>query len=214
MADFIAESNYNDLFMIHVKTILELQLRKVTEWHLSIQMSEDALPWKFVEENTYWNFMLWHEEDIARIKDIDPLRIVEAKRNIDKYNQQRNNSMEKIDEWVLNYIQTNKIPAGTKLHSETPGMMIDRLSIMTLKQYHMQEEVERVDASAEHIASCKARVNVLTEQITDLSNALQQVLYDIQNSVLSFKVYRQLKMYNDPSLNPQLYSRNQTTINE
>lgn len=200
--------------MINVNTILELQLKKVTDWHIATQLSEDALPWKFIEENTYWNFMLWHEEDIARIKDIDPLRIVEAKRNIDKYNQQRNNSMEKIDEWVLNYIETNAIASGSKLHSETPGMMIDRLSIMTLKKYHMQEEVDRKDASAEHVAACAARVKVLTEQISDLSNALQQVLHDIEHSVLSFKVYRQFKMYNDPSLNPQLYSRNQTNVNE
>lgn len=200
--------------MINVKTILDLQLKKVTEWHTTMQLSEEAMPWKFVEENTYWNFMLWHEEDIARIKDIDPLRIVEAKRNIDKYNQQRNNSMEKIDEWILNYIETNAISSGSKLHSETPGMMIDRLSIMTLKKYHMQEEVDRKDASAEHVEACAARVKVLTEQISDLSNALQQVLYDIEHSVLSFKVYRQFKMYNDPSLNPQLYSRNQTKVNE
>lgn len=200
--------------MIHVNTILEMQMKKVNEWHSTMHMTEDALPWKFIEENTYWNFMLWHEEDIARIKDIDPLRIVEAKRNIDKYNQQRNNSMEKIDEWVLNFIQTNNIPAGTKLHSETPGMMIDRLSIMTLKKYHMQEEVDRKDASREHVEKCAERVSVLSEQISDLSNALQQVLHDIEHSVLSFKVYRQFKMYNDPSLNPQLYSRNQTIVNE
>lgn len=200
--------------MINVNTILELQLKKVTEWHTEMQRTEEALPWKFIEENSCWNFMLWHEEDIARIKDIDPLRIVEAKRNIDQYNQSRNNSMEKIDEWILNYIEINAIPAGTKLHSETPGMMIDRLSIMTLKKYHMQEEVDRTDASAEHIAACAARVKVLTEQITDLSNALQQVLSDIENAVLSFKVYRQFKMYNDPSLNPQLYNRNNTNVNE
>ncbi len=200
--------------MIHVKTILDLQLKKVTEWHNTMQLSEEVMPWKFVEENTYWNFMLWHEEDIARIKDINPLRIVEAKRNIDKYNQKRNNSMEKIDEWVLNYIETNAIPSGSKLHSETPGMMIDRLSIMTLKKYHMQEEVDRKDASAEHVETCAARVKVLTEQISDLANALQQILHDIEHSVLSFKVYRQFKMYNDPSLNPQLYSRNQTKVNE
>lgn len=200
--------------MIHVKTILDLQLKKVTEWHTTMQLSEEVMPWKFVEENTYWNFMLWHEEDIARIKDINPLRIVEAKRNIDKYNQKRNNSMEKIDEWVLNYIETNAIASGSKLHSETPGMMIDRLSIMTLKKYHMQEEVDRKDASAEHVETCAARVKVLTEQISDLANALQQILHDIEHSVLSFKVYRQFKMYNDPSLNPQLYSRNQTKVNE
>lgn len=195
--------------MIDVKKILDLQLKKVTDWHIEMRLTEEELPWKFIEENNQWNFMLWHEEDIARIKDIDPLRIVEAKRNIDRYNQARNNAMEKIDEWILSYLETNGIEPGKKIHSETPGMMIDRLSIMTLKKYHMQEEVDRTDASEEHKAKCADRVKVLTEQIGDLSEALRQVFEDLTASVLRFKVYRQFKMYNDPSLNPQLYKRQQ-----
>ena len=195
--------------MINVNKILELQLQKVTEWHTEMKLSEETLPWKFIEENTQWNFMLWHEEDIARIKDIDPMRIVEAKRNIDKYNQARNNAMEKIDEWVLSYLESNQIQPGEKIHSETPGMMIDRLSIMTLKKYHMQEEVDRPDASEEHRNKCADRVAVLTEQMSDLSSALSDVFQALQNSTLRFKVYRQFKMYNDPSLNPQLYKRGQ-----
>ncbi|MCC6817460.1 MAG: DUF4254 domain-containing protein [Bacteroidia bacterium] len=195
--------------MIDVKKILELQLKKVSQWHQEMALSEESMPWKFIEENTQWNFMLWHEEDIARIKDIDPLRIVEAKRNIDKYNQNRNNSMEKIDEWILNYLETNGIQPGAKIHSETPGMMIDRLSIMTLKIYHMQEEVDRPDASDEHKQKCADRVKVLSEQISDLSEALNGVLNNLLDSSLRFKVYRQFKMYNDPSLNPQLYNRGQ-----
>ncbi len=195
--------------MINVNKILELQLQKVTEWHTEMKLSEETLPWKFIEENTQWNFMLWHEEDIARIKDIDPMRIVEAKRNIDKYNQARNNAMEKIDEWVLSYLESNQIQPGEKIHSETPGMMIDRLSIMTLKKYHMQEEVDRPDASDEHRNKCADRVAVLTEQMSDLSSALSDVFQALQNSTLRFKVYRQFKMYNDPSLNPQLYKRGQ-----
>lgn len=196
--------------MINVNKILELQLQKVTEWHNEMKLSEENLPWKFIEENTHWNFMLWHEEDIARIKDIDPMRIVEAKRNIDKYNQARNNAMEKIDEWVLSFLESNQIQPGAKIHSETPGMMIDRLSIMTLKKYHMQEEVDRPDASEEHKNKCADRVKVLSEQMSDLSEALADVFNALQNSTLRFKVYRQFKMYNDPSLNPQLYKRGQT----
>lgn len=195
--------------MIDIKRILEQQLNEVRDWHVEMQLTETELPWKFIEENNQWNFKLWHEEDIARIKDIDPMRIVEAKRNIDQYNQARNNAMEKIDEWILSYLETNGIVAGDKIHSETPGMMIDRLSIMTLKKYHMQEEVDRTDASEEHRMKCAARVEVLTEQIGDLSNALAGVLSDLLASKLRFKVYRQFKMYNDPSLNPQLYKRGQ-----
>lgn len=198
--------------MIDVHKILDLQLNKVTEWHVELKPSESELPWQFIEENTEWNFKLWHEEDIARIQDIDPMRIVEAKRSIDKFNQARNNAMEKIDEWILNYLEVNNIPAGTRIHSETPGMMIDRLSIMTLKKYHMQEEVDRPEASAEHKAKCADRVKVLSEQINDLATALEYVLSSLLKSELRFKVYRQLKMYNDPSLNPQLYKRGQTQI--
>lgn len=195
--------------MIDTRNILDMQHQKVVNWHVELRLTETELPWKFIEENMQWNFMLWHEEDIARIKDIDPLRIVEAKRNIDQYNQARNNAMEKIDEWVLSYLETNNITPGERIHSETPGMMIDRLSIMALKKYHMQEEVDREDATPEHKEKCAGRVAVLTEQIGDLSNALKTVFDELMASQLRFKVYRQFKMYNDPSLNPQLYKRGQ-----
>jgi hypothetical protein len=194
--------------MISIDQILKTQNQKVIDWHVNLELSELELPWSFVEENMKWNFMLWHEEDIARIKDIDPLRIVEAKRNIDQYNQSRNNAMEKIDEWILSFLESHQIQAGSKLHSETPGMMIDRLAIMALKKYHMEEETIREDVDQIHIDKCQSKVLVLTEQISDLSYALQQVLNDLMESKLQFKVYRQFKMYNDPSLNPELYKRN------
>jgi hypothetical protein len=195
--------------MIDVQKILDLQSRNVADWHKNVELSETELPWKHIEENNMWNFSLWHEEDIARIKDIDPLRIVEAKRNIDKYNQSRNNAMEKIDEWILSYLDSRNIRPGDKIHSETPGMMIDRLSIMTLKKYHMQEEVDRPDASEEHKVKCADKVKVLSEQMDDLASSLKGLFSDIGDSKLRFKVYRQFKMYNDPSLNPELYKRAQ-----
>ncbi len=193
--------------MIEIKKILDLQNRNIKDWHVKVCQNETELPWSFIEENNMWNFSLWHEEDIARIKDIDPMRIVEAKRNIDKYNQSRNNAMEKIDEWILTYLESNGILPGEKMHSETPGMMIDRLSIMALKKYHMLEETLRIDASEEHRAACAKKVAVLEEQIGDLSGTLAYILEDLKTSKLRFKVYRQFKMYNDPSLNPELYKR-------
>jgi len=193
--------------MISIEQILKTQNQKVIDWHVNLITVETELPWMFIEENMKWNFMLWHEEDIARIKDIDPLRIVEAKRNIDQYNQARNNAMEKIDEWILSFLETNNIKPGEKMHSETPGMMIDRLAIMALKKYHMDEETQRKDVDQSHIDKCSSKVLVLNEQITDLSNALKLVLSDLIESRLQFKVYRQFKMYNDPSLNPELYKR-------
>ena len=132
--------------MIDVDLILELQEQNIAGWHKELILTQSELPWKYIEENNQYNFLLWHEEDIARIKDIDPLRIVEAKRNIDKYNQLRNNAIEKIDEWILTSFAVNTDPK-LPMHSETPGMMMDRLSIMALKRYHMFEETLRPDAS-------------------------------------------------------------------
>ncbi|RYE15018.1 MAG: DUF4254 domain-containing protein [Rickettsiales bacterium] len=172
--------------MIPVQTIIEKQQLKVADWHKELVLTETEAVWQFIEENHQWNFSLWHEEDIARIKDIDPLRIVEAKRNIDKFNQARNNAMEKIDEWILQLLQSKEVASPDKLHSETPGMMIDRLSIMSLKRYHMFEETERKDASPEHIEKCQARVNVLDEQIRDLSNSLADVLAKLEKAVPFF----------------------------
>lgn len=193
--------------MLAIEQILSTQNDRVIAWHNHLVLTETLAPWTFIEENMKWNFMLWHEEDIARIKDIDPMRIVEAKRNIDQYNQARNNAMEKIDEWILSFLESNQIEAGEKIHSETPGMMIDRLAIMALKKYHMEEETLRKDVDASHIEKCASKVQVLNEQIGDLAFALQQVFGDLQASKLRFKVYRQFKMYNDPSLNPELYKR-------
>jgi Protein of unknown function (DUF4254) len=197
--------------MISVQDILDLQNSKVEDWHVNFHLTRDSLPWKFIEENHQWNFSLWHEEDIARIKDIDPLRIMQAKRNIDVFNQARNNAMEKIDEWILNYLEFNNIVSKGDLHSETPGMMIDRLSIMSLKRFHMNEETLRSDASTEHKANCRGKVLILDEQIRDLSICLENIISKLQTSEISFKVYRQMKMYNDPSLNPQLYKRASNT---
>ena len=193
--------------MINVKKVLDLQKTKVEKWHSEFLITEEVLPFKYIEENHQWNFSLWHEEDIARIKDIDAERIVQAKRNIDGYNQARNNAMEKIDEWILNFLNFNKVASTGTIHSETPGMMIDRLSIMSLKRYHMNEETLRDDASEEHKAKCAEKVALLDEQISDLSNCLESIFSKLELGNISFKVYRQLKMYNDPSLNPELYKR-------
>lgn len=193
--------------MINVQKVLNLQRTKVEDWHTEFLVTEEILPFKFIEENHQWNFSLWHEEDIARIKDIDSNRIVEAKRNIDRYNQARNNAMEKIDEWILNFLNFNNVASIGAMHSETPGMMIDRLSIMSLKRYHMNEETLRADANADHKEKCTEKVALLDEQISDLSSCLEAIFSKLQSGEIRFKVYRQLKMYNDPSLNPELYRR-------
>jgi hypothetical protein len=197
--------------MISPQDILVLHSSKVENWHKEILLTHENLPLKFIEENHYFNFLLWHEEDIARVRDIESLRIVTAKRNIDRYNQARNNAMEKIDEWILNYLHRNETDLKAEMHSETPGMIIDRLSIMSLKRFHMNEEAHRADVSLQHIASCTEKTALLDEQIDDLSECLTILLSKIEAGEIRFKVYRQLKMYNDPSLNPQLYKRSSAT---
>lgn len=135
-------------------------------------------------------------------------RLREAKRNIDRFNQARNNAMEKIDDYILGKLhESGLLTTGGSLHSETPGMMIDRLSIMTLKEYHMQEQASRDDASAEHREKCMARVEVLQDQQRDLAHALSVILKELTLGQRRFRVYRQFKMYNDPTLNPHLYER-------
>src|SRR4051812_30539865 len=130
--------------MLSVKDIVALQQDSVIAWHSELVLTQQATPWTFIEKNSEYNFLLWHEEDIARIPDIDPLRMVTAKRNIDKYNQLRNSAIEAIDEWILSSLRSDN-SSSLPMHSETPGMMIDRLSIMSLKKYHMNEETLRPD---------------------------------------------------------------------
>lgn len=194
--------------MINVDRIGELHRRCVIEWHVGSVLLQTEAPWIFVEQNHDYNFQLWHEEDIARRDDLPAERIRDAKRNIDRFNQARNNAMEQVDDWILNLLKKNVVieKLDAVLHSETPGMMIDRLSIMALKEYHMAEQAARGDASNEHRVKCAARVSVLKEQQLDLGNALRTLLIELSEGRKRFKVYRQFKMYNDPALNPQLYA--------
>ncbi len=149
------------------------------------------------------NFDLWHEEDLARRDDLGPERVRDAKRAIDRCNQSRNDAVETLDAWLLSRLP----PAnpGSLLHSETPGMIIDRLSILSLKLYHMRIEADRASAAAEHRRQCAGKCVVLQEQFGDLKDSLETLLTQLQSGTRRFKIYRQFKMYNDANLNPQIY---------
>jgi hypothetical protein len=148
----------------------------------------------------------WHLEDIVRDPNIDPVAGIGLKRRIDKSNQVRTDMVEQIDDYFLNlYAGIDAVP-GAKLNTESPAWAIDRLSILILKIYHMQEEAVRADATPEHRAKCTAKLHVLLEQQTDLSKAIDELLAEISEGKKIMKVYRQMKMYNDPSLNPVLYN--------
>ena len=152
-----------------------------------------------------YNFLLWHEEDQARRKDVSDSTIARVKRAIDKFNQRRNDSIEKLDELLTAGLQERKIPRrGARLHSETPGAILDRLSILALKVFHMDEAARRRRSSRGLRAECKAKLKVLRKQSRDLGSCLDDLARDILAGRRTFRVYRQYKMYNDPRLNPLL----------
>ena len=149
----------------------------------------------------------WHFEDIIRDPNIDPAAALVLKRRIDKSNQDRTDLVELIDSYFLDkYKDVKPLPDAT-INTESPAWAIDRLSILALKIYHMKQEVERKDATPEHIAKCQAKLNVLLEQQVDLSTAIGQLLDDIEAGKKYMKVYRQMKMYNDADTNPILYGK-------
>ena len=149
----------------------------------------------------------WHLEDIIRNPEIDAVEALSIKRRIDKSNQDRTDLVELIDSYFLDKYKDIIVKPSAKINTESPAWAIDRLSILCLKIYHMQQEINRVNASTEHIDACKAKLSVLLEQKVDLSDALDQLLEDIERGDKFMKVYKQMKMYNDPSLNPILYGQ-------
>jgi hypothetical protein len=148
----------------------------------------------------------WHLEDIVRDPNIDPVAGIELKRRIDRSNQVRTDMVEQIDDYFLDLYAGVDTVANAKLNTESPAWAIDRLSILILKIYHMQEEAVRVEATPEHRVKCSAKLHVLLEQQTDLSGSIDELLAEISEGKKQMKVYRQMKMYNDPSLNPVLYN--------
>ena len=148
----------------------------------------------------------WHLEDIIRDPNIDPAEALKIKRRIDTSNQERTDMVEYLDSYFLDLYKDVKTDADTPLNTETPAWAFDRLSILELKIYHMEQEVKRTDVSAEHTQKCQKKLNVLLQQEVDLSTAIEQLLGDIAVGRKKMKVYKQMKMYNDPNLNPVLYS--------
>ena len=149
----------------------------------------------------------WHLEDIIRLPEINPTEALQIKRRIDKSNQERTDMVEKMDDYFLEQFRNITPKSTAKINSETPAWLLDRMSILLLKIYHMKEQNEREDASSDHIAKCKLKLDVLMEQRTDMQLAFDQLMEDIKSGDRKMKVYRQMKMYNDASLNPMLYKQ-------
>jgi hypothetical protein len=187
------------------REIATLQTDLTGRWHHETPAAGRSGFLRLVEENHLRNFLLWHEEDIARREDLGFEPVYRAKRNIDRYNQERNNFIEEMDKLFVATLQPPT--SGCPRNSETPGMMIDRLSILALKEYHMHEETVRTDASAQHREKCAEKLARIRVQRGDLTQCVDELLADVAAKRRTFSVYFQFKMYNDPALNPQLYRR-------
>lgn len=148
----------------------------------------------------------WHLEDIIRVPTINPVEGIGIKRLIDKSNQDRTDIVEKVDDYFLDLFRSVEPKPGARINSETPAWLLDRMSILMLKIYHMREQTLRTDASEDHVNRCQFKLNILLEQKGDMKNAFDEMIEDIGSGSRKFKVYRQMKMYNDASLNPSLYT--------
>ncbi|MDR1524870.1 MAG: DUF4254 domain-containing protein [Tannerella sp.] len=163
----------------------------------------------YLYQKNWIDAVQWHLEDIIRDPDIDPVKALAIKRRIDKSNQDRTDLVELIDSYFFDAYKDVKALPDAKINTESPAWAVDRLSILVLKIYHMQRETRRTDVAVEHVEACERKLSVLLEQRKDLSLALDQLLEDIKDGRKYMKVYKQMKMYNDPSLNPVLYGKKQ-----
>lgn len=188
-----------ELVKLHQNSIIAWKANGITYTHTGFL--------GLVEENHAYNYQLWHAEDRARRDDMGYEFVYHAKREIDQCNQRRNDRMEAIDTWL--YQQLQPTPSGCPVHSETPGMMIDRLSILALKAYHMHQQTLRQEVDDAHRATCLAKLEVIESQLQWLSQCLTNLLEDVAKKQRTFFVYHQFKMYNDRTLNPELYLSSQ-----
>jgi len=200
-----------------VRDAVAHQIRSVTDWHFGEPVYEGEPEelegiqgFRELVGRQHWtNFQLWHVEDRARRTDVDAEVIAKCKYAIDKLNQKRNDLIERVDACLNGVLAPLLPPDGAeRYNTETVGAALDRLSIQALKMYHMDEQRTRRGVDAEHVAQCQAKLEVLRRQHTDLENAVLELLDEYAAGTKRPKVYYQFKMYNDPSLNPELYGKN------
>ena len=202
--------------MVHAEDCYVIFQKSIDDYHLKDNVDvpiTNPFPDGSFESLLYvknWiDTVQWHLEDIIRNPGIDPEVGLQIKRRIDKSNQDRTDTVEKIDDHFLEAFRQIKYDQRARINSETPAWLLDRMSILMLKIFHMKEQTERTDVSRDHIEKCTHKLNILLEQKNDMQQAFDELIEDIQLGNRKFKVYRQMKMYNDSSLNPMLYGRNQ-----
>lgn len=200
--------------MLTAEACYEVFQKSIDDYHLKDNVdnpvanpfAENSFEYLLYAKN-WIDTVQWHLEDIIRNPDINPVDGIKLKRRIDKSNQDRTDLVEKIDDYFLQFYKGIAPKPGARINSETPAWLLDRMSILMLKIYHMREQTLRKDASAEHLAKCNQKLSVLLEQYSDMKNAFDELMEDIGSGARRFKVYRQMKMYNDESLNPILYAQ-------
>ena len=195
--------------MIDVQKIVEMQCQTVAQWHAQpIDNPCQGFLADVCKQHSF-NYQLWHEEDIARSPNADDSVIARVKRAIDGFNQQRNDWIELVDDHIARMLEENnvQVDATVRINTETPGSVIDRLSILALRIYHLVEQLEREDVQQEHFEKVRHRIAVCKLQQDELSQELQLLLDDMFAGRARHRTYRQLKMYNDATLNPYLYEK-------
>ena len=190
-------------FDIFFKCIEDYHIKDSVEQELPNPFPEGSLDYHLYQKNMIDTFQ-WHYEDLIRVPNIPDSEVVRLKRAIDSSNQKRTDLVELLDDLIVEFYADNQANPEAKLNTETPAWVLDRMSILALKIYHMREQVQR-KASSEHTAKCQAKLEILLEQKNDLAKSFDELIDDIDNNVKIVKVYRQMKMYNDKTLNPSLY---------
>ena len=191
-------------FAIFEQSIVDYHKTDDVDFPIHNPYPKEAIEHLFYHKN-WVDTVQWHFEDIIRDPNIDPVAALTLKRRIDASNQERTDMVEYIDGYFLQKYSNVKVKDNAKINSESPAWAFDRLSILALKIYHMNEEATRAEASQDHRDKCEAKLNILLEQRTDLSTAIDDLLTAIESGEKFMKVYKQMKMYNDDELNPVLY---------
>ncbi len=198
--------------MFNASETIAMQVAAVEYWHKSDYLNTCSGWLEIACQQHRYNYDLWHQEDIARSPDVSDSEIATVKRAIDKLNQQRNDGIEKLDDWLTAYLEKEQVTllANATQNSETPGSMIDRLSIITIRIYHLDEQLDRPDIDDAHRDKVLTRSAICRVQQSELGQCLDTAIKEILSGVKRHRTYRQFKMYNDPSLNPYLYRRQST----
>jgi len=194
--------------LLNASQVILLHDRCTAAWHREIPAVSASLAGfeRVIAEQHLANFELWHAEDEARTPEASDHDVARIKRFIDRANQRRNDLTEQCDRMLLDFLRGQNLPTpGAELHSESPGLILDRLSILALKLFHTREEIDRPEAPPGHAERNRERLSILLEQRDDLAASLEQLWRQVLHGRRSFKLYRQLKMYNDPALNPAVY---------